>query len=193
MRCERILKKLFLPNVRVVRTIRMRTGFSFCGDFNFLTKEEKMRDKISNILALFSQSLERNKDLFYDAEEIWELISQRGYSDDDIESAISHIQKTSLEIPGPFWSEDVPVYRSYADEEHSRLSKTAKGYLWKLKMRGIIDHAIEDEIIQKVMNLESPAGLREIKTVAALTVFGYEHKIQGGTSSSSTLVESRVN
>jgi hypothetical protein len=60
-------------------------------------------------------------------------------------------------------------------------------------MRGIIDHAIEDEIIQKAMNLEMPAGLREIKTVAALTVFGYEHKIQGESSSSSTLIETRIN
>lgn len=152
-----------------------------------------MRDKISNILALFSQSLERNKDLFYDAEEIWDLLSARGFSDDDIEKAISHIQKTSLEVPGPYWSDSVPVYRIYSDEERTRLSKAAKGYLWKLKMRGIIDHAIEDEIIQKAMNLETPAGLREIKTVAALTVFGYEHKIQGGSSPSSALVETRIN
>lgn len=152
-----------------------------------------MRDKILDILALFSQSLERNKDLFYDAEEIWDQLSSRGFSDEDIEGAINHIKKTSLEIPGPYWSEGVPVYRIYSDDEHSRLSKSAKGYLWKLKMRGIIDHAIEDEIIQKAMNLEMPAGLREIKTVAALTVFGYEHKIQGGSPSSSNLVETRIN
>ena len=152
-----------------------------------------MRDKILNILAFFSQSLERNKDLFYDAEEIWDLLSARGFSDEDIESAIHHIQRTSLEVPGPFWSDSVPVYRIYSDEEHSRLSKAARGYLWKLKMRGIIDHAIEDEIIHKAMNLESPAGLREMKTVAALTVFGYEHKIQGGSSSSSFPMETRIN
>jgi len=186
-----LIKKEHLPNVEVVRTIRVKFGFRLRR--LTLKKEEKMRDKILDILALFSQSLERNKDLFYDAEEIWELLSTRGYSEEEIESAISHIQRTSLEIPGPFWSDAVPVYRIYSEEEHSRLSKSAKGYLWKLKMRGIIDHAIEDEIIQKAMNLESPAGLREIKTVAALTVFGYEHKIQGGGSSSSTLVETRIN
>ena len=119
------------------------------------------------------------------------MLSNRGYSEQDIETAIHHIQRTQLEVPGPFWSESVPVYRSYTDEESTRLSRSARGYLWKLKMRGIIDHAIEDEIIQKAMNLEDPPGLREIKTVAALTVFGYEHKFQGVEVPSQ--VETRIN
>lgn len=152
-----------------------------------------MLDKILNILALFSQSLERNKDLFYDAEEIWDLLSYRGFSDEEIDGAISHIQRTSLQIPGPYWSDSTPVYRIYSHEENNRLSKSARGYLWKLKMRGIIDHLIEDEIIQKAMNLEAPAGLREIKTVAALTVFGYEHKIHKGLGSDLAIGETRLN
>ena len=58
----------------------------------------------------------------------------------------------------------------------------ARGYLWRLKYMGVIDHALEDEIVHKAMNLEEPAGLRAIKTVAALTVFGYEHRAQGNSS-----------
>jgi hypothetical protein len=45
-------------------------------------------------------------------------------------------------------------------------------------MQCLIDHAIEDEIVHKAMNLEDSAGLKEIKTVAALTVFGREHKFK---------------
>ena len=136
-----------------------------------------MRDKILNILGYLSQSLDRDKDLFYDAEEIWEELTAKGYSESDIEGALCHIEKTSLEVPGPFWSEDMPVYRVYTSQEMTRLSVHARGFLWMLKCRGIIDHALEDEIVQKAMGLEQSAGLREIKTVAALTVFGYEHKI----------------
>jgi uncharacterized protein Smg (DUF494 family) len=138
-----------------------------------------LRDKILNILGLLSQCLDRDKDLFYDAQEIWDDLTTRGYSEVEIENALSHIEKTSLEYPGPFWSDAIPVHRSYSMDEMTRLSSKARGYLWKLKSRGIIDHALEDEIVQKAMNLENPAGLREIKTVAALTVFGYEHKFQG--------------
>lgn len=105
----------------------------------------------------------------------------RGYSEQEIETALSHIEKMSLDVPGPFWSDAIPVYRSYTIEEMARLPAKVRGYLWKLKCRGIIDHALEDEIVQKAMNLEEPAGLREIKTVAALTVFGYEHKYALGT------------
>ena len=94
----------------------------------------------------------------------------------DIENALSHIEKTLLEIPGKFWSDEVPTYRAYSKEELSRMTSKARGYLWRLKYMGIIDHALEDEIVHKAMNLEDPAGIREIKTVAALTVFGYEHK-----------------
>lgn len=137
-----------------------------------------MRDKILNILGLLSQSLLQEKDLFYDAQEIWDDLTQRGFSESDIESALGHIERTSLDLPGPFWNDSIPVHRSYTHEEMSKLSAKVRGYLWKLKMKGVIDHALEDEIVQKAMNLEEPAGLREIKTVAALTVFGYEHKSQ---------------
>jgi uncharacterized protein Smg (DUF494 family) len=137
-----------------------------------------LRDKILNILSFLSQSLLKEKDLFYDAQEIWEELAQQGYSENEIETALSHIERMSLQVPGPFWSDIIPVHRSYSPEEMSQLSTKVRGYLWKLKSRGIIDHALEDEIIQKAMNLEEPAGLREIKTVAALTVFGYEHRVQ---------------
>lgn len=99
---------------------------------------------------------------------------EKGYSEEDIEAALSQIEKMALQVPGPYWTESLPVHRSYSGEEMSRLSSKVRGYLWNLKCRGIIDHILEDEIVQRAMNLETPAGLREIKTVAALTVFGYE-------------------
>jgi len=137
-----------------------------------------LKDKTSHILGLLSESLSNDKDLFYDAQEIWEYLASRGYSEKDIETAIEHIEKISLDVPGPFWSDALPVHRSYTSEEQTRLSTRVRGYLWMLKCRGIIDHALEDEIVQKAMNLEDPAGIKEIKTVAALTIFGYEHRYQ---------------
>ena len=58
MRCEKnnLFKKERLPNVEVVRTIIVKFGFRLRR--LTLKKEEKMRDKILDILALFSQSLE---------------------------------------------------------------------------------------------------------------------------------------
>lgn len=137
-----------------------------------------MRDRILNILSYLSSSLLANKDLFYDGQEIWDALSAQGYSENDIEGALEHIERVSLKMPGPYWSDVLPVHRAYSAEEMSRLPPRVRGYLWQLKCRGIIDHALEDEIVQKAMNLEDPAGIREIKTVAALTVFGYEHKVR---------------
>ena len=125
-----------------------------------------------------SQSLQRNKDLFYDGQEIWDSLSAQGYSEEDIEETVAHIEKLSLHVPGQYWSDSIPSHRIYSNEESSRLPLRVRGYLWKLKSRGIIDHILEDEIVQRAMNLEEPAGLREIKTVAALTIFGYEHRVQ---------------
>lgn len=141
-----------------------------------------MRQKLLNILGHLSQSLQQNKDLFYDADAIWEELSSQGFSEEDILGALAHIERTTLEDIGPFWSEDIPVCRVYSSKEASQISKQARGYLWKLKVRGIIDHALEDEIIQKAMDLEGETSLREIKTVAALTLFGYEHKSHAETS-----------
>lgn len=135
-----------------------------------------METKIYRILGLLWEHLRNQKDLFYDAEEIWSGLTSQGYSENDIAGAVSHIEKTHLELPGPFWSEALPVHRCYTDAEMIALNRSVRGYLWRLKCRGVIDHALEDEIVHKVMNLDEPAGIRETKTVAALTVFGYEHR-----------------
>lgn len=147
--------------------------------FNKHSNLEKytLRDRISNILSLLSQSLRQDKDLFYDGEEIWETLMEKGFSEEDIEATLAQIERMALQVPGPYWSESLPVHRAYTNDEIFRLSTKVRGYLWNLKCRGIIDHVLEDEIVQRAMNLEDPAGLREIKTVAALTVFGYELRV----------------
>ena len=137
-----------------------------------------MRDRTLNILGFLSQYINRNKDLFYDAEEVWAELLNLGFSEHEIKTAVHHVKETMLKMPGPFWNEVFPVLRSYSPEEMHKLSTKARGFLWRLKCQGVIDHALEDEIVHKVMELEAPAGLKEIKTVAALTVFGYEHKTQ---------------
>lgn len=137
-----------------------------------------MRDKTLDILGFLSQSLIRERDLFYDAEEIWKELTESGYSEDEIGRAIDYLERSTLTLPGVFWSADIPVHRSYTKKEMHQLTPKARGFLWMLKSKGVIDHRLEDEIIHKAMNLEEPAGVREIKTVAALTVFGYEHKTQ---------------
>jgi uncharacterized protein Smg (DUF494 family) len=155
-------------SVRIALTERSKVGTD--------EKNDALNEKTLHILGILSESVLREKDLFYDAEEIWDDLLHRGYSEREIEDALAHIERISLEVPGAFWSEHLPCHRSYTAEEMSRLPPKVRGYLWKLKSRGIIDHALEDEIVQKAMNLEEPAGIREIKTVAALTVFGYEHR-----------------
>ena len=138
----------------------------------------RLRDKTLDILGYLSQSLLRERDLFYDAEEIWAELTKNGYSEEEIERAVGYIERATLTLPGAFWSEDIPVHRSYTVKESSHLTVKARGFLWMLKCKGVIDHALEDEIVHKAMNLDGPAGVKEIKTVAALTIFGYEHKLQ---------------
>lgn len=145
---------------------------------HILGKKKRLRDKTLNILGFLSQSLSRERDLFYDSDTIWKELTDSGYSEDDIERAMMYLEKSTLTFPGSFWSEDIPVHRSYTIREMQQLTPKARGFLWMLKCKGVIDHALEDEIIQKAMDLEEPAGIREIKTVAALTVFGYEHRAQ---------------
>jgi len=145
-----------------------------------------LQQKILNILSFLSQSVLQKKDLFYDAEEIWEGLSLQGYTEEEIESALMYIEKNSLRLPGPYWSSEMPSHRIFTPEEENQMSAKARGYLWSLKSRGVIDHGIEDEIVHKAMNLDCPAGLREIKTVAALTIFGYEHQCAEFDGSSSS-------
>lgn len=137
-----------------------------------------MQDRIQQILGFLIQAISLKRDLFYEADEIWQELLEKGYDYSDIQKAILHIQKTSLKTPGSFWSDGIPVHRIYSQQEMLQLPRRVRGYLWKLKWRGVINHVLEDEIIEKAMNLNEPLNLTEIKTVAALTIFGHESHFQ---------------
>ncbi len=136
--------------------------------------------KTHSILSFLAQMADQEKDLVMDADEIVDSLIDRGYSTEDIQSAFSHLEKQLLRNSGAFWSHQVPSYRTYDPVELSQISPAARGYLWRLKCQGVVDHALEDEIIYKVMarpeRITHQVHLQEIKTVAALTLFGYEHK-----------------
>ena len=45
----------------------------------------------------------------------------------EIELALDYIEKNSLRGPGPYWSEDVPVYRTYARDEANDPERNTHG------------------------------------------------------------------
>ena len=52
-----------------------------------------MRDKILNILSYLAQSVSKNKDLFYDSQEIWDHLTNQGFSEEDIEEILKDAKK----------------------------------------------------------------------------------------------------
>lgn len=137
-----------------------------------------MKETIYKILGHLCQFVEKDKDLFYDGDEIWQNLCDLGFQEDEIEETLLYIEGLLLKMPGPFWSDTIPVNRVFSREERLKLAPRVQGFLWRLKLQGTIDHALEDEIIERILALEEGANLKDIKTVAALTIFGYELKFQ---------------
>ncbi len=85
----------------------------------------------------------------------------------------------SMAIPDrtePVLGHSFPSTRIFTPEEMRALSKEARGFLVRLRSLGILDDRIQEEIIDKALQMaDEEISLQEMKTVTALTLFARSH------------------
>lgn len=103
-----------------------------------------------------------------------ELLSV-GFEAEEIDAAFSWMENQTLSAPAngeTSLSTPALSTRVYSPEETRAISMEARGFLTRLRTMGILDDDIQEEVIDKAMQMaEDEVTLKEIKTVTVLAMF----------------------
>ncbi|MGB9773006.1 MAG: DUF494 family protein [Bacteroidota bacterium] len=134
-----------------------------------------MYERVIEIIVYLINEMRNNKPL---AEvDVTELKTQ-GYTEVEIRTAFSWLfdQLTAGDHPlGRMMPAGSHSYRVFHDMEKMALSKEAQGYLLQIRELGLINDEELELIIERVMMAGyAPAGLDDVRSIAAAVIFGID-------------------
>jgi len=133
-----------------------------------------------------SAFVQTGKDLCIDEEEILASLVSHGFSEKEIQAAYDWVLKVTLDdqLKRSDETKHISSPRVFDAEETYRFTPEARGFLWRLRSAGIITDLFQEEIINKLLALDSEEiSLKDVSHIAALTIFPkmsnlFDHEIQ---------------
>jgi Smg protein len=104
-----------------------------------------------------------------------ELMSE-GFDAEEINDAFSWMESTALDQTRQQQTEvnlstSSSTMRIFTDEECRLIDTEARGFLVRLRSMGLIDNAIEEDLIDRIVTAaDEPVSLQEIKILTALSL-----------------------
>lgn len=135
-----------------------------------------MRERVLAIVSIIAQFVMEERELPSETEIVEELLAV-GFEAEEIDAAFHWMESQSLpSTSGTMPAMTLPSHRIFTRKECLALSCEARGFLIRLRTMGILDHDLEEEIIEQAMQVaEDEISLKELKTIAALTLFARSH------------------
>ena len=130
-----------------------------------------MNERVLVIVTIIAQYILSDLDFPAESDLVNELLAS-GFAADEINAAFLWMERLNhdpVERLAPTFRP--PTYRVFAPEESRLLSLEARGFLVRLRLLGLIDETLFEEMIQRATtDASDELGLDEIKIVAAQTL-----------------------
>ena len=144
---------------------------------------EIMQDKIMEILVILMDKLRKHEKMDEQMEIISGELLERGYTEQEISSAISWIIERAA-FPKETAQVGHNTYRILNEVEKVFISKDAYGYLLQLHTLDLLPAREMEAIIDKAMLLSTPnLGLDDVKLLAAEALFESGGSVSGNGES----------
>jgi Smg protein len=131
-----------------------------------------LRERVLAIVSIIAQFVMEEREQISESDIVEELLAE-GFDAEEIDAAFNWMENISLEPRKTTALELAPsTHRVFTPEEVRALSREARGFLVRLRTLGIASDELQEEIIDKALQVaEDEITLKEIKTIAALTLF----------------------
>ena len=137
---------------------------------------DPLRERVLAIVTAIAQFVLEGREIPDESQLVEELLDA-GFSSDEIAAAFDWLEHLSQQPERE--SEPVltmPNHRVFTHAEIRQLSSEARGFLVRLRGLGILDDALQEEIIERAIDSsDDEVTLSDMKTITALTVFARSH------------------
>lgn len=144
--------------------------------------EERLDERIMNIVSLITDQVQTKQDLFRNEGKIMDSLMSSGYRLHEADAALTLMQTLSQSGDDPIDGETVALpagMRTMNAEERSRFTIDAFSFVAKLSHIGIISDEQREEILEKALSLHSGrVELDQMKTLLALDLFSDEQEYE---------------
>jgi Smg protein len=135
------------------------------------------KERVLAIVSLIAHYVMEDGQLPASSDLVEELLAV-GFDAEEIDAAFNWMESLSLQPnnQSPNAPLAVPSQRIFTTDECLALSREARGFLVRIREMGIIDDEVQEEIIDKALNMaDDEVSLGEMKTLTALTLFSHSH------------------
>ncbi|HKL48344.1 MAG TPA: DUF494 family protein [Desulfuromonadales bacterium] len=129
-------------------------------------------ERVLAIVNLIAQYLLGDRELLDNEHELVEELMAEGFDAEEIDAAFNWMANLDADQKQDRVSFEPPSFRIFTSEERRIFSSDGQGFLIRLRLLGIVDSYMLEEIIERALQgTEDELTLQELKTITALTVF----------------------
>lgn len=129
-------------------------------------------ERVLAIVNLIAQYLLGDRELLDNEHELVEELMAEGFDAEEIDAAFNWMANLDADQNRDRVSFEPPSFRIFTSEERRIFSPDGQGFLIRLRLLGIVDSYMLEEIIERALQgTEDEMSLQELKTITALTVF----------------------
>ena len=144
-----------------------------------------MNKRILEILTFVMKEIQQNFFDDVDLEFLMNILSERGFSDDEIQSAMgwlmNHGDKLDISYKNKNSGIPRPLWRHLNEMEHSAISSEAFSYLFHLRELNLLSDDDMETIIDRAVNLHVPQmDIEDMQDLIAVVVLDFENSASNG-------------
>ena len=129
-----------------------------------------MRERVLAIVSFIAQYVLEERQGINETDLVEELLAV-GFEAEEIDAAFQWMESMARPAPDPSADLRSTSHRVFSSEEMRVLSREAQGFLIRLRMMGILDDDVEEEIIGRALQADEELSLKEIQAITALSLF----------------------
>ena len=114
------------------------------------------------LMYLFENYVHSEMEVVVDHDELTDELTRAGFHEQEIGKALAWLERLADlqdSQDHPYLTQAAPVasFRAYTPEEQARLDVQCRGFLLYLEQIGVLDFATREMVIDRVMELDTPA------------------------------------
>jgi uncharacterized protein Smg (DUF494 family) len=131
-----------------------------------------MNNRVTDAVGLIHEFVANHWESIVGQNEVHEELMNQGFSQHEIAKAFKVIEDQVFQVASNHSGKVLEANRVMTENERLKITSGAFSFLLKLLKRGILDHLLFEDVVERAARLADPiVGLREMRRLTALALY----------------------